>query len=250
MGKFFICISFPFLFPTLSIISALHPHSFTYPRTSVLCLLPFDLHFYRRMDSAAEKKDGTSKKRKKHKKKSGGRMSSNSSMREASIPRLGRALWPPICDSLLESWRHNCRDWLARLYAFAVPNEMALNELSLHSPIVEVGAGTGYWSSLLKHKGVDIVAYDIKPPATDHLVPTEEEEGGPPKKRKKRKKQHHGGPKPNEYHGATAQFCEVLRGDHNILSEHKNRTLFLCYPPPNSDMASNCLNEYKGNKLV
>jgi len=64
-----------------------------------------------------------SKKRKKQKKKrqhGGAGGNSKRSMKESSGPRLGRATWSPLCDPLLETWRHNCRDWLARLYAFAV----------------------------------------------------------------------------------------------------------------------------------
>ena len=44
--------------------------------------------------------------------------------------------------------------------------------------------------------------------------------------------------------------AQVLAGDHEILSEHASRSLFLCYPPPNSNMALNCLKEYKGDCVV
>ena len=35
---------------------------------------------------------------------------------------------------------------------------------SLNRPVVEMGAGTGYWTALLRQKGVDVVAYDAHPP--------------------------------------------------------------------------------------
>jgi hypothetical protein len=45
--------------------------------------------------------------------------------------------------------------------------------------VVEVGAGTGYWAALLRARGVDVVAYDVRPP--QHLPPTSS------KKKKKKK---------------------------------------------------------------
>ena len=154
-------------------------------------------------------------------------------MKEASGPRVGRATWSPICDPLLESWRHNSRDWLARLYAFAVPNTAALAELSTHAPIVEIGAGTGYWASQLKNMGVDVVAYDVKPPASSSASSAssagdtrvdggvvngssmEKEQQQSRKKRenkaKKKRKHQRFGPTPNEYHGKVFfSFSKIL----------------------------------------
>ena len=55
-------------------------------------------------------------------------------------------------------------DALRRRYAWAVPDERALRILEHFGPIVEVGAGKGYWASLLAARGVDVVAYDAMPP--------------------------------------------------------------------------------------
>ena len=33
-----------------------------------------------------------------------------------------------------------------------------------HSPLVEVGAGTGYWAALLRGRGARVFAYDRDPP--------------------------------------------------------------------------------------
>jgi protein-L-isoaspartate O-methyltransferase len=41
-----------------------------------------------------------------------------------------------------------------------VPNEEAIRQIAVLSPIVEVGAGLGYWASLIAKAGADIVAYD------------------------------------------------------------------------------------------
>ena len=53
----------------------------------------------------------------------------------------------------------------------AVPSEEALLELAKHAPLAEVGAGTGYWSSQLQQRGVDMVAYDSRPPSSELTNP-------------------------------------------------------------------------------
>jgi hypothetical protein len=188
------------------------------------------------------------------------------SMSETSGNRIGRATWSPLCDPLLETWRHNCRDWLARLYAFAVPNKEVLREISKHAPIVEMGAGTGYWASQIKNLGVDIVAYDVKPPAsssssgggTTTTGHSDSSTGGGSNKfsrknrptKKQKMKAAYRAQRPNEYHGETSQFCEVLEGSNEELLQHKQRSLLLCYPPPNDDMATQCVRSYEGSTLL
>lgn len=51
---------------------------------------------------------------------------------------------------------------------FAVPSDDVLQKIAQYSPLVEVGAGTGYWSAALQLlPDVDIVAYDSEPPSDD-----------------------------------------------------------------------------------
>jgi hypothetical protein len=47
-------------------------------------------------------------------------------------------------------------------YAWAIPNERALHILTSFSPLIEIGAGKGYWAALLRLVEVDILAYDKK----------------------------------------------------------------------------------------
>lgn len=55
---------------------------------------------------------------------------------------------------------------LSQQFAFAVPTEEVLEIVaSLGKPVVEVGAGTGYWSWLLRNRGVDVIAYDAHDPS-------------------------------------------------------------------------------------
>jgi hypothetical protein len=56
------------------------------------------------------------------------------------------------------------RMWCVRRYSFGVPNDAALEAIARHAPVVELGAGTGYWAYLLRARGVDCLAFDVAPP--------------------------------------------------------------------------------------
>ena len=111
------------------------------------------------------------------------------------------------------------RDRLVRKYAWAVPNDAALDALGRLGPIVEVGAGTGYWAKLLQDRGVDVRAFDAK--------------------------------------GETrARYCDAVEhttvelGGPEVLSQFPDRTLFLCWPPLGGELVDECLRAYAGSTLV
>ena len=52
---------------------------------------------------------------------------------------------------------------LALRYSYVLPESHLLEVISRYSPLVEVGAGTGYWAYLLRSMGVDVIAYDLAP---------------------------------------------------------------------------------------
>ena len=54
---------------------------------------------------------------------------------------------------------------LCHTVGFAVPSQEALDVVAKCSPLIEVGAGTGYWAALLQKAGADIIAYDAEPPS-------------------------------------------------------------------------------------
>ena len=125
----------------------------------------------------------------------------------------------PVCEPLLALWRNSVRTWACRVFAYAVPSEPALAALARQAPLVEWGAGCGYWAHLLSGRGVDILALDCAPP--DSAA--------------------------NEYHGRCATWCTVRQG---ALSQHMlGRTLFLCYPPPDTQMALQALQAYSGSTM-
>lgn len=97
-------------------------------------------------------------------------------------------------------------------YAWAVPNDHAIQALVLHSPIVEIGAGTGYWARMVSIAGGYIVAYD----------------------KKVRK---------------PAYFDVQLGGPEKILL-HQDQTLFLCWPPYATSLAADCLKVYTGKTVI
>ena len=102
-------------------------------------------------------------------------------------------------------------DTLRKYYAWAVPDSRALNILGEFSPLVEIGAGNGYWARLLENRGVDIIPFDkyFKPRNTWTTV-------------------FYGGP-------------EVLA--HSLLSDCN---LFLCYPDEQESIAYECLENFTG----
>lgn len=58
---------------------------------------------------------------------------------------------------------------LQRTFSFAVPGEATLKEIASHAPrIVEMGAGTGYWSAMLRKNGADVIAFDAHPGSEEH----------------------------------------------------------------------------------
>lgn len=115
--------------------------------------------------------------------------------------------------------RDATHDAACHLIAYAVPSPPALAEIASHAPIIEVGSGTGYWAVQLEAAGVDILAYDLYT-------------------------------KDNPHHGAGKCQQKVAHGGPERITRHRDRTLFLCMPPPDDPMAQNCLKLYTGSVLL
>ncbi len=114
------------------------------------------------------------------------------------------------------------RHRLTSEYAWAIPGVGALRILEKHGPLIEIGAGTGYWAALLAAKGVDIVCYDKRPP---------------------------GGSEPNTFRHVKTYHPVEEGGPEKILA-HPDRTLFLCWPPYDDNMAHRCAKYYRGKTLL
>lgn len=94
-------------------------------------------------------------------------------------------------------------------YSWAIPNDEAIAALLECSPLIEMGAGTGYWSWLLRQAGANVLAYDLNPHAPPH-------------------------------------WTSVEQGDESIVPSHSDRTLFLCWPSYQEPMAFQALSQYSG----
>ena len=103
-------------------------------------------------------------------------------------------------------------------YSYAIPNEEAIEYISSLSPIVEMGAGNGYWTYLLRQLGTNVIAYDKAPYNNEFIY--------------------------------NSKWSDVKVGTPSILTKHSNRTLFLCWPYSDDLMAIECLKYYKGNNLI
>jgi hypothetical protein len=115
---------------------------------------------------------------------------------------------------------------LASMFSWAIPTEQALAVLAKHAPLVECGAGMGYWTALLQARGVDAVAYDLLPP---------------------------GGKARNEYHRQGRHpWIEVQRASAATAARrHRDRALLLCWPPYDDDAASYAaLRAYRGDLAI
>lgn len=108
------------------------------------------------------------------------------------------------------------RNKLVNKYSWAVPTEPILNEILKYSPLIEIGAGLGYWASLLQLKGADILPFDDL--SWDH-------DGNKP-------------------------WCEIKKGDYTEINNHPKRMLFLCWAPYGEDMAYNCVKTYTGKHVL
>ena len=113
---------------------------------------------------------------------------------------------------------------LASLFSWAIPTEPALEVLARHAPLVECGAGTGYWLALLRSRGVDAVGYDHARPG-------------------------HG----NSYHrGGRGAWTSIERLKSAAAARrHPERAQLLCWPPYDDDAASyDVLRAYRGGVVI
>ena len=133
---------------------------------------------------------------------------------KAGVRGLGMGRW---CDTTMKNL--GARDVLCKKYAWAIPTDEALAVLKEHEPLIEIGAGKGYWASLLDG---DIICYDC----------------------------HANNPSINDNVDSGPMYYKVIRGGHDRITDHPERTLFLCWPPYDTEMAGDCLKAYTGDVFI
>ena len=56
---------------------------------------------------------------------------------------------------------HQLRDEAINEFGFSLPSKELLDVLEEHQPIVEIGAGTGYMTRLMRNRGIEVIGTDI-----------------------------------------------------------------------------------------
>ena len=98
-------------------------------------------------------------------------------------------------------------------YSWAIPNSEGIHAISRYSPLVEWGAGTGYWAWLLSQTGAQVLAFDREPQQRPHWYPIE-------------------------------------RGSETVLAQYSEHALLMCWPSFESEMASLALDAYQGKSVI
>ena len=129
----------------------------------------------------------------------------------------------------------NMRDPMVQHYAWAIPCQQAIETIAHHSPngVVEIGAGNGYWASLIVQM-VPIICYDKKPYNHYSRYAKKQELDSAAK-------------------DVTPKWYNILTGGPEDAANHADWTLFLCWPTYNTSFAFECLDHYQqagGQKLI
>lgn len=154
---------------------------------------------------------------------------------------LDNPYWDAVRDHVkpgLSLWRTPAVDWLAvrndlprrkelvALYSWTVSDPVTVAFVAEHARgrVVDPMAGTGYWAWLLAQLGVDVVAYDLNPPAVGRTE--------------------------NFHHPDTPAYATVQRATavESVLL-HPDRTLLLSWPPYGFS-AEVVLKAYQGDRVV
>ena len=110
------------------------------------------------------------------------------------------------------------REKLVKKFSWAIPNREALAAIAaLGKPIVELGAGSGYWAMLLQKMGVTIIPVDREPP-------------------------------PNIF--AHNTYTQIIKGSCECLSGYPGYVLMLCWPPYCTPLAADAVKAYQGNTII
>jgi len=110
------------------------------------------------------------------------------------------------------------RHYRRRRYSYAIPNAQAIAALCDLSPLIEVGAGTGYWASVVQERGGDILPFDD---GSWYCRPR-----------------------------FWPRWTTVFQGGASVVARYPGRTLFLCWPPSDDSMATDSLRLYTGRTFI
>ena len=111
---------------------------------------------------------------------------------------------------------------LKRKYGFAIPNRDAVETMQKYAPILEAGAGTGYWAEVLRRQGIDVLAIDNLSGKysfwLDAAIAFE------------------------PYNGTQILNTDAIKE----IPKHLERSLFLCWPDYHVSFAYDCVQAFTG----
>lgn len=106
------------------------------------------------------------------------------------------------------------REELVKEYAWAIPNREAIETIARYGPILEVGAGNGYWAHLLSQADVDVIATDLNAPTDEEWYP-------------------------------------VWKADaRKVVTDYPDRTLLMVWPSYSDTWATEALGAYQGDTCI
>jgi len=106
------------------------------------------------------------------------------------------------------------REELVEEYAWAIPNHEAIETVARCDPILEVGAGNGYWAHLLRQIDVDVLATDLNA-STDQ------------------------------------EWSPVRKADaRDVVPDYPDRTLLMVWPSYSESWATETLGAYQGDTCI
>jgi len=109
-------------------------------------------------------------------------------------------------------------------YAFSIisPGDVAwISQLVRGRPVVELGAGRGYWAWQLQQAGVTVHAYEPCRPGDD-----------------------------NTYFTFGEQFTNVVKRDHTAVDDHPDAALLMVWPGYGAPWAADALKRYRGDMVI
>lgn len=107
-------------------------------------------------------------------------------------------------------------------FSWCIPTEEIFTLLSMYSPFVEVGAGSGYWAWEMRKRGIKVTAFDC---LSNYLDSADNQQSW------------------------INDICRAYAGYHTGR-DSKNSTLLIVSPQYRGEMAYDALNAHKGKHFV